>query len=328
MGESPAVHEELLILVPLYNDWIAFDLLLEHLDAVLAGEGLNAGVLAVDDGSSDPRVRRASSPSFQALRSVDVLPLRRNLGHQRALAVSMAYVEDHGRCEALVVMDGDGEDDPRDVPRLLERCRAEDGRKIVFAERTRRSESWLFRAFYVLYKAAHRVLTGYGVRVGNFSVIPRERLGSLVVVSDLWNHYAAAAMRSRQPFCTIPTRRSKRLHGASKMNFVGLIVHGLSAISVYSDIVGIRMLIVSTFIMAAASCGILAIVAIRVLTDWAIPGWATYSAGILAILIFQSLTFMLIFSMVILGGRNASSFLPRRDYGHFVGDARPLDESE
>ena len=326
MGESPAVHEELLILVPLYNDWIAFDLLLEHLDAVLAGEGLNAGVLAVDDGSSDPRVRRASSPSFQALRSVDVLPLRRNLGHQRALAVSMAYVEDHGRCEALVVMDGDGEDDPRDVPRLLERCRAEDGRKIVFAERTRRSESWLFRAFYVLYKAAHRVLTGYGVRVGNFSVIPRERLGSLVVVSDLWNHYAAAAMRSRQPFCTIPTRRSRRLHGESKMNFVGLIVHGLSAISVYSDIVGIRMLIVSTLIMAAASCGILAIVAIRLFTDWAIPGWATYSAGLLAILIFQALTFMLIFSMVILGGRTTSSFLPRRDYGYFVGDARPLDE--
>ncbi len=327
MEGSPAIHEKLLILIPVYNDWIAFDRLLAHLDVVLAGEGLHAGVLAVDDGSSDPRVRQASSPSFQALRSVDVLPLRRNLGHQRALAVSMAYVEDHGRCEALVVMDGDGEDDPRDVPRLLERCRAEHGRKIVFAERTRRSESWLFRAFYVLYKAAHRVLTGYGVRVGNFSVIPRERLGSLVVVSDLWNHYAAAAMRSRQPFCTIPTRRSKRLHGASKMNFVGLIVHGLSAISVYSDIVGIRMLIVSTLILAAASCGILAIVAIRVLTDWAIPGWATYSAGILAILVFQSLTFMLIFSMVILGGRNASSFLPRRDYGYFVGDARPLDES-
>ena len=326
MGEPSAIHEKLLILVPVYNDWVAFNLLLAHLDVVLTAEGLHAGVLAVDDGSSDPRVQGASSPTFQSLRSVDVLPLRRNLGHQRALAVSLAYVEDHGRCEALVVMDGDGEDDPRDVPRLLERCRAEDGRKIVFAERTRRSESWVFRFCYVLYKVAHRVLTGHGVRVGNFSVIPRERLVSLVVVSDLWNHYAAAAMRSRQPFCTIPTRRSKRLHGASKMNFVGLIVHGLSAISVYSDIVGIRMLIVSTFIMAAASCGILAIVAIRVLTDWAIPGWATYSAGILAILVFQSLTFMLIFSMVILGGRNSSSFLPRRDYAYFAGDARPFYE--
>ena len=79
--------------------------------------------------------------------------------------------------------------------------------------------------------------------MGNFSVIPRERLASLVVVSELWNHYAAAAMRSRQPFCTIPTRRAERLDGESKMNFVGLVVHGLSAISVYSDIVGVRLLI-------------------------------------------------------------------------------------
>ena len=46
------------------------------------------------------------------------------------------------------------------------------------------------------------------VRVGNFSAIPRRRLESLVAVSELWNHYAAAAFQSRQPYCTIPTQRA------------------------------------------------------------------------------------------------------------------------
>ena len=90
---------------------------------------------------------------------------------------------------------------------------------------------------------AHRVLTGHGVRVGNFSVIPRERLSCLVATSELWNHYAAAAFPSRQPYATVPTRRADRLDGRSKMNFVALVIHGLSAISVYSDAIGVRLLI-------------------------------------------------------------------------------------
>ena len=77
---------------------------------------------------------------------------------------------------------------------------AEGWTKIVFAERAKRSESLAFRVFYGLYKLVHRVLTGQGVRVGNFSVIPRARLASLVVVSEMWNHYAAAAFASRQPY--------------------------------------------------------------------------------------------------------------------------------
>ena len=74
-------------------------------------------------------------------------------------------------------------------------------------------------------------------------MIPRERLSCLVASSELWNHYAAAAFASRQPYATIPTRRATRLDGRSKMNFVNLVIHGLSAISVYSDAIGVRLLI-------------------------------------------------------------------------------------
>ena len=96
-------------------------------------------------------------------------------------------------------MDSDGEDSPQDVPRLLERFEAEACGKVIFAERTKRSESMTFMFFYSVYRWVHLMLTGVPVRVGNFSVIPRSRLESLVTVSELWNHYAAAVFKSRQP---------------------------------------------------------------------------------------------------------------------------------
>jgi len=322
---SQAANEPLTILIPVFNDWEALDLLLRLLDKALAEQGLTAGVLVVDDGSTMAPTPPCEESPFVALRHVDVLTLRRNLGHQRALAVGIAFVEDRGCCESLVVMDGDGEDDPRDVPRLVARSREDGGQSIVFAERTRRSESAIFRVFYVLYKLLHVVLTGSGVRVGNFSIIPRARLTSLVVVSEMWNHYAAAAFHSRQPKCMIPSQRSQRLRGKSRMNFTRLVIHGLSAISVYSELVAIRSLIVMVLLTILDLLAIASIVYIRLATDLAIPGWATFSVGILTVLFFNLMIMMLIFVFVLLSGRNTSSFLPKRDFGYFLAGVRPYD---
>ena len=52
--------------------------------------------------------------------SVEVLHLRRNLGHQRAIAIGLAYLEAHSTCEAVVVMDGDLQHPPELVPALVE----------------------------------------------------------------------------------------------------------------------------------------------------------------------------------------------------------------
>jgi glycosyltransferase involved in cell wall biosynthesis len=312
-----------LILIPVFNDWESLSELLPKLDQSLAG-GSGADLLLVDDGSTvEPPPSFGAGP-FRAIRRVDLLRLRRNLGHQRAIAVGLAYAEDRLDHDAVVVMDGDGEDDPADVPRLLERLRAEGGARIVFAERARRSENLTFRFFYALYKSLHRAMTGQGVRVGNFSAIPRKRLSSLVVVSELWNHYAASAFRSRQPLCTIPTRRARRLRGRSSMNFASLVVHGLSAIAVYSDLVGVRLLVLAFLLGLMGAIGLVATVMIRLLTPWAIPGWATASAGISLLLIVQSIMLSFVLSLVILGSRQGTSFIPRRDYAYFIDSTHPL----
>jgi glycosyltransferase involved in cell wall biosynthesis len=278
-------------------------------------------MLIVNDGSTNTPapVKPCPEHDFQAIDRVDILHMRRNLGHQRAIAVGLAYIEEKVPCRTVVLMDSDGEDDPRDIPHLLEKYRQEDGQKIIFAERAQRSESITFRVFYWLYRVVHVMLTGRSIRVGNFSVIPRACLSSLVAVSEIWNHYAAAVFTSRQPFDTVPTTRAKRLDGQSKMNFTNLVIHGLSAISVYSDIIGVRLLLAASLLIVLTFVGLASTVALLLLTDLAIPGWATSASGMLLILLLQAIMFTCMFSFFILAGRSGSTFLPLRDYVYFVG---------
>jgi len=252
------------------------------------------------------------------------LRLRRNLGHQRALAIGLAYVEDKIPCQAVILMDSDGEDDPHDVPTLLKKYREELEQKIIFAERTKRSESWIFQLFYSLFKLLHYLLTSRQVRVGNFSVIPAVRLASLVVVSEIWNHYAAAVYKSRQPLALVPTQRGQRLEEKSKMNFTNLVIHGLSAISVYGDTIGVRLLVATSLFIGLALAGLVCVGAVRLLTDLAIPDWATFTAGTLLVILFQAIMFSFIFSFIILGDRQGSTFLPLRDYRYFVGSVKTV----
>ncbi len=305
------------VLVPVHDDWDALERLLPALDESLGAAGLEAAVILVDDASSEPPPPALLAARRRSLTRLQLLPLRRNLGHQRAIAVGLSWIASRRPCRAVVVMDGDGEDRPEDVVRLVRR-HEESGGRVIFAERTRRSESLLFRVFYRLYCLGHRVLAGHRVRVGNFSLVPFSCLERLTAMSELWNHYAAAVFRSKLPRETIPTERGRRLAGASRMNFVSLVVHGLSALSVFSDVIGVRLLMAS---LAAISCflaGIAAVAGIRFATDLAIPGWATTAAGFMAVLLFNATILALAFCFFILAGRQSSTFLPSRDALVFV----------
>jgi hypothetical protein len=312
---------DLVILMPVYNDWQALLLLLPSLDQQLDSHGFVAAVLVVDDGStmSIPASLGQSSSGFKSIKSIDVLPLHRNLGHQRAIAVGLSYIEATRRCSSVVIMDSDGEDDPKDVPRLIRKCMANEAGEIVFAARTRRSESLAFKAFYHLYRLLHYLLTGVPVRVGNFSVVPASALRRLVAVSELWNHYAAAVHKARFPIALIPTQRSRRLEGPSRMNLVALVVHGLSAMAVFGDRIGVRLLIVVCVAMGTAAGALILVIGIRLFTTLAIPGWATYATGLLIVMLIQMLLIVLVFAFVILAARDTASIIPSRDYVYIAG---------
>ena len=236
------------ILMPVFNDWDSASALLVALDGALARAGRSADVLLVDDGSTTPAFERRPDGTTSALQQIHVLQLRRNCGHQRAIAMGLAWLEER-QPHAVVVMDADGQDDPADVPRLLERFEQEDGEKIIFAERTKRSEGILFRVCYQLYQLLHRVLVGTTARTGNFSALPGSALGVLAGMSETCIHYAAAARKSGVPCALVPTRRASRLAGESRMNFSALVKHGLRAIVVHAEAVEKRMRVLTFAIM-------------------------------------------------------------------------------
>jgi hypothetical protein len=312
----------LTVLTPIYNDWAALSTLIEALDRELASQPRAAEILIVDDGSTVTAGMRPAL-ALSAVIAVEVLHLRRNLGHQRAIAIGLAYLEARSRCDAVVVMDGDGEDRPEDVNRLLEKLERENGQRVVFAERMRRSEGAVFAFLYWLYRMVHWLLTGERVRVGNFSVIPRELLRRLVAVSDLWNHYAAAVFHARIPFVTVPTTRGTRFAGRSQMNFVALVTHGLSAMSVFGDRIGVRLLLVTCAVTTLVIAGCVA--GLGWLASGAtLPEWSLYAAVAILLLVFVLLATSLAFVFIILAGRNNAGFLPFLEFAHYVSHSTSI----
>jgi glycosyltransferase involved in cell wall biosynthesis len=311
--------------MPVYNDWAAAQKLLAGIDAALMTVPCRGRVLIVNDASTE-EFKADLTQRFPQIDDVWVLHLRRNLGHQRAIAMGLVYVyQNWPGLDAVVVMDADGEDRPQDIPVLIACFSAGGGREVVFAARSKRLESPMFRFFYNMYRGWHKILTGISVRVGNFSVLPPQALSRLMVVSELWNHYAAAIFRARIPHTSIPLARGTRLAGHSKMNFVSLLVHGLSAISVFSDVVGARLLAVAALAILVAVVLVAVVAGVRLFTDLAIPGWATYVTGILLIVVAQALIVSLALAFIIVNGRAVPSFLPIRDAAFFIDRVERLD---
>lgn len=133
----------------------------------------------------------------------------------------------------------------------------------------------------------------------------------LSCVPSLWNHFAATVLRSRLPLSLVPSARGRRYAGKSKMNFVNLVVHGLSAISVFSEAMLTRILL---FLLLATGIGALAVVvvvALRLFTDLATPGWASSVVGSVAIICLQALMLTMMSAFMVLSSR--STIVPPPD---------------
>lgn len=312
------------ILIPLFNDWEAAGLLLQQLDQALEAYPMPPQVLLVDDGSTQAMPPGFPHRKFKALRAVEVLRLRRNIGHQRAIAVGLVYIYENRPCRAVIVMDGDGEDQPSAILPLTERFYRENEQAIVFAARSKRLESLWFRSLYQVYRMLHRLVTGAPVRVGNFSIVPFSFVSKLVVIPEIWNHYAAAVIRSRVGSVSIPIARGRRLTGASRMNFIGLFLHGLRAFFVYGEVVGARLLVAIACLLILATLIAGAALAVHFTTSLFIPGLFLYVAGALGIILLQAVLIALILVFSVIGSNGNMGFLPLRDCHYFVQDVERL----
>jgi hypothetical protein len=313
-------RKKIAIVTPVFNDWEAFSQLVAQL-----GEQAELGkndiyIFAVDDGSSELADTAAPIIPRGIISDLRVIRLACNLGHQRAIAVGMVVASKASDFDAVVVMDSDGEDRPDAVAKLIAAWVKQPG-KIVVARRGRRSERLTFKLFYSIYKLIFRLMTGQPISFGNFCLMPRNALKALVHNPAIWNNLSAAIVRSRVPYTEIQINRAPRLAGRSRMSFVSLAIHGLSAISVYTDIVLVRITLAACILGGVVILGLIAVVAVKFGTDWAIPGWASYVAASLTIILIQVILLAGIALFQLLSFRTMKPFIPDSDATSYVVDA-------
>jgi len=131
--------------IPIHNEQDVLPELLRRLQTVLdAIPGGPHEILFIDDGSTDAS-RNLLADAARRDRRIRVVALSRNFGHQAALGAAL----DFARGNAVVLMDGDLQDEPEIIPELLRRY--ETGADVVYTRRASRQEGLLLRIAYTLY---------------------------------------------------------------------------------------------------------------------------------------------------------------------------------
>src|SRR6516165_2606232 len=126
------------IVIPVYNEREAIRELYRVLKEVLDGLAKSAEILFVDDGSRDGSAAALDELAYSDPR-VQVLHLRRNYGQTAAIMAGFQ----HCTGDVIIPMDGDGQNDPADIPRLLDKL--SEGYDVVSGWRTDRNDDALTR---------------------------------------------------------------------------------------------------------------------------------------------------------------------------------------
>ncbi|MCX7223854.1 MAG: glycosyltransferase [Burkholderiales bacterium] len=268
--------------MPIYEDREASTRLFKEL---YAEYGSNAYIVAVDDGSVNQPVE--TSAIFNAGLDGVVIRLKRNVGHQRAIAIGINYVAEHlSDVPCTVIMDSDGEDTPQSIRALV--APLQDQRvDMVVAERKSRVETIKFKTFYLIYKWLFQLLTGRKISFGNFMALKPSAVKRLAAMQELWMHVAACALTSKLRMRSLPLDRGPRYAGKSKMNFVGLALHGFRALMVFAEDVLVRVGIVCAMVAVATVLASALAIALK-LANFATPGWFSVALGILLLVFLQT----------------------------------------
>jgi glycosyltransferase involved in cell wall biosynthesis len=307
------------VLMPTYNDWHSVASMLPILDEVFQELQVSAHVVVIDDGSVDFSGRDAiSTLSLHSISTVEDIALTRNQGNQRALAIGLGYIATMLSVDYLIVMDSDHEDRPQDIPAMLAKCAESGNSKVVFAERTQRSENLTFRAFYYAYQRVFSLATGTHISMGNFSVIPAALIRPIANIGELWNHFPVSIMRARIAFERVPTSRGKRLFGSSSMRIVPLIAHAFGGFAIYADVIAARGLLIASGLSVLIVLAGIVTIGLRLTTNLVAFGSASILVGLLALILLQIVSMAGTLLFIVSWLRMQPPMIPLRDHGQFI----------
>jgi glycosyltransferase involved in cell wall biosynthesis len=203
---------EVSVVVPVLDEEGSVGELAARVAAVLDGLGKTFEVVFVDDGSRDATPARVREARERDPR-VKLVRLRRNFG--KAAALSAGF--DHCVGQVVVTMDGDLQDDPEEIPRLLA-VLAEEELDLVSGWKRRRQDPASKRLPSRLFNWVTRRLAQVDLHDFNcgFKVYRREVLGEIAIYGELHRYIPVLASRRGFRVGEVQVKHHPRRHGASK----------------------------------------------------------------------------------------------------------------
>jgi glycosyltransferase involved in cell wall biosynthesis len=199
------------VVVPVHNEERSVALLLDELDSALQPLGAPWEAIFVDDGSTDGSY--AALTRLHAARdNVIVVRLRRNFGKAAALAAGFAQA--HG--DVIVTIDGDLQDDPVEIPRLL--VKLEEGFDLVSGWKTRRCDPLRRRALSRLFNAVASWVSGVRLHDINcgLKAYRAEVVRGLRLYGELHRFVPVLAHHRGYRIAELPVNHRPRGHGRSR----------------------------------------------------------------------------------------------------------------
>jgi glycosyltransferase involved in cell wall biosynthesis len=219
------------VVVPLYNEQENVRELHARLKAVMESIGREYEIIFVDDGSTDrtlPLLKEIQSGE----RNVIILSLRRNFGQTAAFAAGF----DYARGDIIVTLDGDLQNDPDDIPKLLELTKDND---IVSGWRKRRKDPLFSRrlpsviANWLISRVTGVKLHDYGCSLKAYR---RDVIKNLKLYGEMHRFIPAVANLYGVKIAEVETTHHPRLRGKSK--------YGISrTVKVVLDLITVKFLL-------------------------------------------------------------------------------------
>tara|TARA_Y100000816_G_scaffold284718_1_gene263377 strand:+ start:201 stop:1073 length:873 start_codon:yes stop_codon:yes gene_type:complete len=232
--------KKIIILIPVFNDWESLEkLIVEINENIKELKKIDIECIVINDASTIKQ-SKLLKPTF--IKSIQILNMRENKGHARCNAFGIRYVIKNKDFDYLILMDGDGEDRPIELKKLINKI-LEDPNKSVVAKRIKRSEGLFFRFLYSMHKLITLVFTGKKINFGNYSCLIKEDVRKLSTQASLWSSYSGSVKKNLEYFNEIDSERGTRYFGPSKMSFLKLLIHSFSIIAVFKFQVFFRSLI-------------------------------------------------------------------------------------
>jgi polyisoprenyl-phosphate glycosyltransferase len=299
--------QQIIILTPIYNDEESFNIFAAKIEALSFDKNYELSLLIINDGTASLQLK----PNIP----YSIIHLHRNIGHQKAIAIGLAYAHNNLSFDKIIVMDCDGEDNPEDIKALLKLSEKSD---IVVGRRGTRNEGRRFKFFYNIYKIIFLVLTGKQITFGNFMLLSHKAAGTIIYYSEIWNHLAGTIIKSKIEYSYIQAHRGLRYAGKSKMNFGSLLLHGLGAVGVFIETIAGRLLMFSILMIALSIMAMSVVLFIKLFTDNAIPGWATTILSSMLIVLLQGFLLSLFTIFLYLSIQSQRKFIPALHYTDYV----------